>query len=63
MLYTNFTNYYRYDHIFRKPDIIYEYEKIKKNLNIANKTKENDIIKKYELIGDKIISIYKKNYS
>ena len=37
------TNWYRYDHIIRKPDFIYEYEKLKMAMNLANKSDKNKI--------------------
>ena len=52
MVYTKFTNYYRYDHIITKNDKIYEYEKLKIGLNLGNKSLSNDKIKKYSMIHD-----------
>ncbi len=54
MLYMKFTNYYRYDHIINKPNVIYEYEKTKIALNLPNKSQENKRIQKYALIYDKM---------
>lgn len=44
MLTTNFSNHYRYDHIIRKPDIIYDYEMLKKYLNLGYRGDDNDVI-------------------
>lgn len=42
MIVTNFTNYYRYDHLLRRSDLVYEYEMLKKSLNLGYKGKDND---------------------
>lgn len=52
MVYSKFTNYYRYDHILGKNDLFYEYEKLKFALNLGNKSLSNDKIKKYKMIHD-----------
>lgn len=66
MTYFKFTNFYRYDHITSKNDILYEFEKIKLGFNLYNKNKYDrnlnidslDIFLKdnYQIIVDKIIN-------
>ncbi len=63
MTYTNFTNHYRYDHILRRPDLVYEYEKLKISLNLAYKNPNNSKLYKYNKIYETIVNVVNNKLS